>query len=69
MNEHNKPPLDLNAKAMDEFRNLVTMDTELDIAWRDALLAITADGIPDAIDSLQVLAKGGNHAETQNSKG
>ena len=69
MKEEHKPPTDLNARAIDAFRDFVTRDPELTGTWRDATLALIAEGIPADIASLLALAKGEPNAETKAPEG
>lgn len=64
-NDHYENLTDLNALALKEFRLLVSQNKDLDIEWKQEILQITENGIPQDLESLSSLIKGDANDKTQ----
>lgn len=49
---------DMNSQTREEFLNLVTADTSLSPSWKDTLIPLISESIPDDLTPLQDLIDG-----------
>ncbi|MCP1715472.1 hypothetical protein J2T58_001337 [Methanocalculus alkaliphilus] len=49
---------DMNSQAREEFLNLVTADTSLSQIWKNTLIPLISESIPDDLTPLKDLIKG-----------
>ena len=59
---------DLNFVALHQFRELIAADNELTPAWREALLELTANGVPQETASLDRFLESELHAPAEEAQ-
>lgn len=54
---------DLNALALNEFKKLIAENEELDSKWRNIVTELVKDGIPQNLDSLEIILGGKDYVK------
>jgi hypothetical protein len=68
MSENNQVDLsDLNALALTEFIKLIKNNEELDAKWKETILKLVENGIPEDLGDLEVILGGQEDVENQTS--
>ncbi len=68
MSENNQVDLsDLNALALAEFIKLIKNSEELDAKWKETILELIKNGIPEDLGGLEVTLGGQEDVENQTS--
>jgi hypothetical protein len=54
---------DFNALALEEFIKIIKSNEELDPQWKETIIELAKNGIPDDLSSLEAIIRGQNDVE------